>query len=191
MFTAVRHLPSLAAITPCLTDSDHSIRASAVRVADAYRHEDIFTAFIAHLVTLVERGRLADRRVAAETLGALHAATAAPSLIAMLNAQEPPLREAARGALVEISRQDLGHDVWKWRTWFERNADRPRVEWLLDGLLSDKRAIRVGAFRELRRRTHLNFGYLPDAPPAARRTAVDAWQRWWHQTGHTQLGHLR
>lgn len=190
-FSAVRDPASVAAIAPALTDKDATVRAIAARVAETYRGEGVFGALVSHLVSIVERGRLADRRVAAEALGGLHTADGAPALIAMLGAPQPPLRDAAHKALVEIARQDFGHDVWRWRTFFERSAQRPRVEWLLDGLLSDQRAIRVGAFRELRRVTHQNYGYLPDAPAAARRAAAERWMKWWHQTGRAQFGHYR
>ncbi len=190
-FSAVRDPASVAAITPALTDKDPSVRAVACRVADSYRADEIFGVLIAHLVNIVEKGRLADRRLAAEALGALHAADGATPLIAMLGAPQPPLRDAAHKALVEIARQDFGEDVWRWRTFFERSAARPRIEWLLDGLLSDQRAIRVGAFRELRRVTHQNYGYTPDAPPATRRASAERWVRWWHQTGRAKFGHYR
>ncbi|MCA9542257.1 MAG: HEAT repeat domain-containing protein, partial [Myxococcales bacterium] len=190
-FAAIRHPDSLPVLGARLVDKDTTVREVAARVIDSYRDDAGFDVVVRRARSMLEKGRLSEKRLAAEALGLLHAADAAPDLIAGLNAPEPPVAEAAHRALIEIARQDFGTNVWRWRTWFERNLTRPRVEWLLDGLLSDKRPIRVGAFRELRRLTHLNYGYTPDAPPPARRAATEKWMAWWHQSGRAKFGHYR
>ena len=65
------------------------------------------------------------------------------------------------------------------------------MEWLLEGLLNDQRSIRAGAFAELRRVTHQNYGYMVDAPPAERRSAHDRWMKWWRDTGMTRYAGYR
>lgn len=181
------HSPrSLPRLSGCLFDKDASVREIAAHVIDRYREDPAFDDVVARIRRLIARGRPGERRAAAEAAGRLHAAGAALELAEALSDAHFPLVEAAHKALVEIARQDFGTDEWKWRRWFERNGQRPRVEWLIDGLMSDQRPIRAGAFRELLRLTHQNYGYLVDAPPADRRAAADRWARWWTETGHTR-----
>ena len=43
---------------------------------------------------------------------------------------DAPLTAAVRGALVEITKQDLGTGARRWRTWWTRHQSDDRIDWL-------------------------------------------------------------
>ncbi|MCX7635658.1 MAG: hypothetical protein N2Z74_07945, partial [Syntrophales bacterium] len=91
--------------------------------------------------------------------------------------------EAARRALVLITKQDYGRRERAWRKWWEKNRHRHRIEWLLDGLAHSSSDIRFAASEELRRVTHENFGYHFDLPKREREEARRRWIAWWEHVG--------
>jgi hypothetical protein len=191
VFSTLRSQTSLPVVAARLTDGDASVRDVAVHVLEQYRGQAPFKQIVAHLREELRSAPARRRRGVVEAVGRLHLAEAIPELVALLGDLPLGLQEPAHRALQEIARADFGLDAWKWQKWFERNGHRPRVEWLLDGLLSDHRAIRAGAFQELRRLTHQNYGYLVDAPPAERRSGHERWSKWWREVGMTRFAGYR
>lgn len=190
-FSALRSPRSLARVGRLLLDKDPSVRDVTAVVIDGYRDTRAFDQVVEGLRRALDHGRPVQRRLAAETIGRLRMIDAAGDLVEALGAAEPALAEAAHRALVEITRQDLHFDRWVWSRWLEHHAGEPRVQWLIEGLASDKRDIRAASFKELRRVTHQNYGFLVDAPLADRRAAVERWRRWWEETGHARHGDYR
>src|SRR5205814_1225142 len=101
---------------------------------------------------------------AAEALGALRDAPAVPRLIELVKHADEAVVSAARRALVEITKQDFGTSRWRWRSWWERHRDQPRVEWMLEGLGHAEAEVRLSASEELRLLTPDSFGYHFDLP---------------------------
>jgi len=190
-FSALRCQTSLPVLASRLTDSDASVRDVAVAVIEQYRGQAAFDPFVAQMREELKAAPARHRRALIEAAGHLRLAETMPELLLLLGDLGSALQEPAHRALQEIARADFGLDAWKWQKWLERNAHRPRVEWLLDGLLSEHRSIRAGAFQELRRLTHQNYGYLVDAPPAERRIGHDRWLKWWRETGITRFAGYR
>jgi hypothetical protein len=190
-FSTLRSQASLPVVAARLADSDASVRDIAVHVLEQYRGQSAFKEVVAELREALRTAPPRRRRPVIEAAGRLHLAEAIPELVAHLGDLSSGLHEPAHRALQEIARADFGLDAWKWQKWHERNGHRPRVEWLLDGLLSDTRAIRAGAFQELRRLTHQNYGYLVDAPPAERRSGHERWLKWWRDVGMTRFAGYR
>lgn len=190
-FSTLRSQASLPVIATRLTDSDASVRDVAVHVLEQYRGQTAFKQFVAQVREELKAAPARRRRALVEAAGRLHLAETIPELVLLLGDLGSGLQEPAHRALQEIARADFGLDAWKWQKWLERNGHRPRVEWLLDGLLSDHRAIRAGAFQELRRLTHQNYGYLVDAPPAERRSGHERWLKWWRDVGMTRFAGYR
>jgi len=178
-FDSVRSTPSLPLLTGRLFDSDPTVRDAAVHVLGGYRDDPHYPDVFQVLRRALESERSNTRRIAAEMTGRLHVADAVPVLANLLAAREPPVVDAAHRALVEITRQDFGFEAWMWIKWYERNADRPRAEWLIEALVSDRRPVRAGAFRELRAMAREDYGYAVDAPPAERARAAERWSAWW------------
>jgi hypothetical protein len=190
-FSALRSARSLPVVAERLHDGDAGVRDIAVWVLEQYRGQPAFKAVVERLREGLKEGPARRRRPIVDAAGRLHLAEAMPELIGLLGDLALGLQEPAHKALQEITRADLGLDAWKWQKWLERNGHRPRIEWLLDGLLSDHRAIRSGAFAELRRVTHQNYGYLVDAPPSERRSAHDRWLKWWRDGGMVRFAGYR
>ena len=190
-FSALRSARSLPIVAERLTDSDNSVREISIWVLEQYRGQAAFKAVVDTLRAGLKEGSARRRRPLVDSVGRLHLADAIPELLLLLGDLSLGLQEAAHKALQEIARADLGLDAWKWQKWYERNGNRPRVEWLLEGLLSDHRTIRAGALQELRRLTHQNYGYMVDAPPAERRSAHERWMRWWRDAGMVRFAGYR
>ncbi len=72
----------------------------------------------------------APRQMALWTLGRCGSKQAAQVLIDHLACDVEPLRHAAASALHELSGQDLGTDVGRWQSWWERHKGLTNERWL-------------------------------------------------------------
>jgi hypothetical protein len=170
-----------------LYDADAGVRQAAVQALVRMEPN-------AELRRLTEslRGDLpgpdSDRqRYAAEALGALRDAEAVPRLVELVKDSDAELVAAARSALVEITKQDFGTSRWRWRSWWERHRDEPRVEWMLEGLGHSEADVRMSAAAELSVVTGQNFGYHFDLPKREREEARKRWVEWWREHGERRL----
>ena len=176
-FDQVRSPNSLGRIAGRLFDAEALVRDAAAFALRSYQDDPNFSEVVQVLRNGLAADRPSTRRVAAEMLGRLHAVGAVADLVELMQLPAGPLVEAARRALVEISYQEYA-EPWMWLRWYESNRGNPRVAWLVDALQSDRRALRLGALRELRSITDLDHGYDPDAPAPERRAAVERWTAW-------------
>lgn len=150
----------------------------------------------AHPSTIVERlelvamdgGEPRDRRaLAIDALGETREALAVPALIPLLEDPDAEVTSAVRGALTTIVRQDFGPNSAKWRTWWEANKDRHRLEWLIDALMHDQAALRASAGEELKTITKEYFGYYDDLPKRERERAQSRYREWWNSVGRVRF----
>jgi hypothetical protein len=150
----------------------------------------------AHPSTIVERleliamdgGEARDRRaLAIDALGDTREALAVPALIPLLDDPDSEVTSAVRGALTTITRQDFGPNSAKWRTWWEANKDRHRLEWLIDALMHDQAALRASAGEELKTITKEYFGYYDDLPKRERERAQSRYREWWNSVGRVRF----
>src|SRR5258708_12605615 len=74
---------------------------------------------------------------------------------------------AANDALVKVTGQDFGHDARGWLRWWEQNARRHRVEWLIDALTHEVSEIRRAVGADLPPLTRDHFSYPTPLPPPA------------------------
>ena len=81
-------------------------------------------------------------------------------------------------ALVEVTKQDFGTSRWRWRSWWERHRDQPRVEWMLEGLAHAEAEVRLSASEELRGVSQQEFGYTFDGPKREREESRKKWVDW-------------
>jgi hypothetical protein len=91
--------------------------------------------------------------------------------------------QAARRALVTISRHDVGAAPAAWAEWWRQNSSKHRIEWLIDALTDESPDIRRPAGEELKAQTREYFGYYDDLPPAERRHAQQKYREWWEARG--------
>jgi hypothetical protein len=79
--------------------------------------------------------------------------------------------------------QRLGPEPGPWMAWWGQHRSEPRRRWLLAGLTDADQAVRRLAAEELRAAGTPPFAYFPDAPPAERERAAQAWAAWLESQG--------
>jgi hypothetical protein len=170
---------AVAALGQRIFDGDAGVRRVALQGLARYGE-------IAEMHRLIEslRGELpgADplrQQLAAEALGTLRDAESVPRLIDLVKDDEAAVVLAARHALLDITKQDFGNSRWRWRSWWERHRNEPRLEWLLEGLGHAEAEVRESASEELRTLSPDNFGYHFDLPKREREDARKKWVDWW------------
>jgi hypothetical protein len=119
-------------------------------------------------------------------IGELRDRLAVPLLTDLVDAKDAELAEAARNALVEITKQDFGANRRRWRAWLAAHGEEARVDWLFAGLGHKVREIRLAASEELWQLTGEYFGYHHDSPRREREQARDRWRDWWRQQAHNR-----
>ena len=167
-------------------DEDASVRLAARAATRALA--------AAHPQPVVERlGDVASmqapmRRVfAIESLGETREPLAVPVLLPLLEDDDDAVVSAARTALVLITQQDFGGETDRWLSWWSENRGRHRLEWLIDSLMHEQRAIRGSASDELRTITKEYFAYYDDLPKRERERAQARYRDWWENIGRVRF----
>jgi hypothetical protein len=110
-------------------------------------------------------------------------------LIQGLDDDDERVGVAAHQALVRLTRQDFGRDPRPWLDWWDRNAGRHRIEWLIDALVHNTPDIRAAAGEELRSQSRQYFAYSGDLPLRDRERAQQRYRDWWVTEGRSR--HVR
>ena len=110
-----------------------------------------------------------------------------PPLIAVLGDASDEVGDAARRALLLVTRQDLGRDARRWSEWWSKNGSRHRIEWLVDALMHDVPGIRRAAGDELKQLTKEYFGYYDDLPKKERERAQARYRECWEREGRAKF----
>jgi hypothetical protein len=129
----------------------------------------------------------ADRVAAMQAIARLRLTTLGAELVGGLEDSDPSVTQAAHQALVCVTCQNLGSDAKPWRKWWEVNASRHRVEWLIDALTHDVSEIRRAAGEELRATTREYFGYSSELPPRDRDRTQQRYRDWWITEGRVRF----
>ena len=167
-----------------LLDGDPGVRAAATLGLARYGDTPELRALTESL-----RGELPGpdplkQEYAAEALGALRDAASVPRLVELVKHDDAAVVLSARHALLEITKQDFGTSRWRWRSWWERHRNEPRVEWMLEGLGHTEAEVRESASEELRSLSTESFGYHFDLPKREREEARRRWIDWWRTRGN-------
>lgn len=167
-------------------DEDARVRRAARAAARALAE--------AHPQPVVERlGEIAStqsvvRRIQAiEALGETREPLAVPVLLPLLEDAVEDVVLATRAALVVITQQDFARDTDKWLGWWGDNRGRHRLEWLIDSLMHEQRALRGSASEELRTITKEYFAYYDDLPKRERERAQSRYRDWWENIGRVRF----
>lgn len=135
-----------------------------------------------------DREESSARRLAAiETMTEIRSGASVPALISALTDPHEAIVEAAARALIVITRDDLGRDARRWLSWWSRNGERHRIEWIIDALTHEKPAIRRAAIDELKGITKEYFGYYEDLPRQEREAAQERYRAWWISEGRSRF----
>lgn len=127
------------------------------------------------------------RAQAVQALGETREPLAFHVLLALLDDSLEIVSSAARIALVTVTRQDFVLDTAQWTAWWEENKERHRLEWLIDSLTHEQRAIRAAAGEDLKTATKEYFGYYEDLPKRERERAQARYREWWESVGRVRF----
>jgi hypothetical protein len=186
-------LPSVdaaGAVARRLSDADAEVRRAALAAARLLQaHPEARTAIRDELLELASASaRPTDaRHVALEALADLRDPRSVPRLIRILSDGAPEIVKSAHWALVVISRQDFGRNADEWKKWWDANAEKHRIEWLIDALMHEVADIRRAAGDELKSLTKEYFGYYDDLPKKERARAQQRYREWWESKGKARF----
>ncbi len=160
-----------------LFDGDEAIRAMAVEALPNYPKEALHTAldFARRALHSEDNERL---KLAAQGLTKLGDVSAIPDFIDA-HSRGGEAAEISQRALFLLTNQDLGTSNRKWRSWWEKNEQGNRIDWMLDGLASKNADARKNAVETLRALTGEFFGYGHDLPKKQREKSRKKWLAWW------------
>lgn len=152
-------------------------------------HEEPGRLLATLLSDIVLDAKQADRmrQMAIEAISDLREVRAIPSLIGSLGASSSDVRRSAHWALVVLTRADFGTEAEPWNAWWDANAGRHRIEWLIDALVHDDQEIRKAAGDELKSLTREYFGYYDDLSPRERERAQSRYREWWETRGRSRF----
>lgn len=183
--TELRPRSALPALIDRLFDPDFGVRVCALEALLGYPARDL-EAGLARLRQALHSDDPQRVAAAANAVAELADREAVPDLLAAL-ARGDRFAEAAHRALVLLTKQDLGQSERKWQRWWEENARRHRLEWLIEALLHKESALRTAAIAELRRLTGESLGYEAEAPRRERELAHRRWLTWWLEGGRQRF----
>jgi hypothetical protein len=128
-----------------------------------------------------------SRLAAIDAIGVLRDAASVPTLIELSAHTDRQISVPALRALAAITCQDFGKATKKWRAWYESNAYRHRVEWLIDGLMHSDQNLRAAAGLELQKLTQVYYGYVAAASKRERELAQKRYWDWWRTEGRRKF----
>lgn len=187
LFQEIRDPDSIPALIELAFDPAQDVRMVSTRVVETYGREP---AMVDALRGLRERLATPDPETcvhAARALGTLRDPGAIADLIPRLGHAQKIVRLAALEALCSITARRGGQDPAAWSAWYEANAHRHRVEWIIDSLGSPDRAIRAWTETELMRVTGKRMA-VSAANEGTQAEAVQSWRTWWQSEGRTIFG---
>ena len=162
-----------------LHDEETRVSLLAARTLFSYREHPEFGRVLDHLHGRLDANSMTARRHATYLIGLFRDVTAIPRLIDVFDRKEKAMYDTAEDALAEITKQRFGSNAKKWRAWWQKNQDKSRIAWLIDGLMAKESALRKSAAEELRAVTGLDMGYDDDAPKRQREESRQRWIEWW------------
>ena len=178
------------AMSPLATrafDADGDVRTIAMRVLETYSRGRDFQQRIAPIRTELRSENQTRQVHAARAVGTLRDVDAVPDLINMLEHPEKRIRDIGLEALCSVTGQQFGGRAARWRTWWGANADRHRIEWIIETLSHKEPAVRRWASGELRRITGQPFALPVDGSKRDRDMVVRQWTDWWANEGRGEF----
>jgi HEAT repeat protein len=186
----LRYAEAATVLVPRLFDDDAQVRRIARRSAAALVTAGGAGAPILRGLEDITRNQdqpRPHRVLAIETMGEIRSGSLVPPLLAALEDSSEEVSDAARRALLLITRQDFGRDGPRWHEWWAVNGARHRMEWLIDALMHELPSVRRAAGDELKLLTKEYFGYYDDLPKRERERAQGLYRAWWDREGRQRF----
>jgi hypothetical protein len=181
----IRSQKAVAALVERIFDSDYGARGAAVDALAGYPLEllDQGLKSARDALTDDDPNRV---QAAARALADITDIKAIPNLMVAI-ARGGKYADHARRALMRLTKQDFGTSTRKWRGWWTKNHDKPRIEWLVEGLAHKDDTIRRTSVEELRKLTGEFFDFQFDASKRERENARKQWVAWWQGKGRKRF----
>jgi hypothetical protein len=190
LFVSDRVYPALLEpLIERLFDDDPQIRLLVRDTLPHYRRVAGFSRVAERLRSQAGDGDapLKGRLAALDAITVLRDAMSVPILIELLGHTDRQISLPAHRAIVAITCQDFAKSVKKWRAWYQENAGRHRVEWLIDALMHSDQGLRGAAGLELQKITQVYYGYVAAAPKREREQAQKRYWDWWGSEGRSKF----
>lgn len=173
-----------------LFDPEGSVRLLVSETLPLYRNAHGFEDVLKSLRKRAadERETLQNRLAAIEAVAGLRDVGSIELLAELAAHADRQYSLPAQRALVAITGQDFGDQTRKWKSWYAKNAQHSRVQWLIESLMHGEERVRATAGNELQRLTQVYYGFTASAPKRERERAQDRYRAWWEQEGKAQFG---
>ena len=176
---------TLEALVDRIFDRDYGVRDIALHALAGYPAAELDQAL--SVVRSALHSDLAERVIAAANAVAVLAdLRSIPHLLEVLEGERETAIPARR-ALRRLTCQDFAWSIRKWRSWWDENRGRSRIEWLLDSLGHRDEEIRRQAVDDLRTLTGESFDYNHDGTRREREDSRARWLQWWETEGATRF----
>jgi hypothetical protein len=176
-FVAVPDARAIDLLRSRLHDPERRIRALALEALMPFLAHPRFESLLHHLRERLQGPLVESRERALELLGRFRDVGAVPSMMGLV--AHPQLGSVARDSLRAITLQDFGAKPKAWDKWWQKAKKRTRIDWLLEGLLSDELELREASVRELAAIVGSDFGYRADGEQRDRERACAVFMQWW------------
>jgi hypothetical protein len=180
----IRPRAAVEALVERLFDSDYGTRNAAISALSGYAPGDLDKGLL-RVRQALHSENSTHIQAAANAVARLADTHAIPDLLDAV-ARGDKGSDHARRALIQLTAQDHGTSVRKWRAWWSKHREQHRIEWLIEGLNQKDVDIRRAAVEELRKLTGEFFDYQHDAPKREREPARQRWAEWWNASGRTR-----
>lgn len=179
---------ALAVAERIVLDRDAEVRrASYLSSRQLLRDPDSAEALRQALLAVASdhKAMITQRLAAIDAIADLRDPPSIPRLIDLLADPNPGTAAAAQQSLTVLARQDFGYDAKTWTTWWNNNAARDRIEWVIDALDHRSPTIRQAASEELRLVSRLYVGNFDDDSYEARAKIQKKYRDWWSAGGRS------
>jgi hypothetical protein len=161
-------------------DPDPVVQKVALRTLRLFREQEGWPEVRGQLLAYLQRPDPKARAEALRTVGALRDPEVLPQLLTALEDREWEPVEAARVALVALTKQDFRYDIKRWEAWSVENRWRERVQWLFEGLVHKIAALRAAAAVELEELMGHCYNFDVHLPRKERQRIKVRCQEWWN-----------
>jgi hypothetical protein len=187
VFQELRDPRAMRPLSELAFDTSGDVRVISMRVLETYSRATGFTDAVRVVRAQLDSTNRTRQLYAARAVGTLRDIDGIPKLIDMLSSRDRFVQEAALESLCSITGQQLGLKPHRWKTWYQENEHRHRIEWIIESLRHRDVPVRRWAADELTRVTGHREPFSAMGDKKARDIAVEAWTEWWEQRGRAQL----
>jgi hypothetical protein len=187
VFQELRDPRAMRPLSELAFDTSGDVRVISMRVLETYSRVQGFADAVRVVRAQLDSTNRTRQLYAARAVGTLRDIDGIPKLVDMLSSRDRFVQEAALESLCSITGQQLGLKPHRWKTWYQENEHRHRIEWIIESLRHRDVPVRRWAADELTRVTGHREPFSAMGDKKARDIAALAWTEWWEQRGRAQL----